>query len=87
MASYSIEMSRESIKFLKKTDTITKERILEAIKLLAINPYAYTGTEKLKGSTTQYRIRIGKYRVVYTVKDCRLVIMVLNIDSRGGVYK
>ena len=87
MTRYDITFSKESEKFLKKTDTITRKRILEAIFVLSVNPYEYNGATKLTGMESQHRIRIGKYRVVYELKDDVLTILVLNIDSRGGVYK
>ncbi|MCP1224243.1 type II toxin-antitoxin system RelE/ParE family toxin [Sebaldella sp. S0638] len=38
---------------------------------------------KLRGNTDFFRLRIGKYRAVFEIKK----IIVINIDSRGGIYK
>ena len=42
---------------------------------------------KLRGNTDFFRLRIGKYRAVFEIKNEQLIIIVINIDSRGGIYK
>jgi len=34
-----------------------------------------------------YRLRVGDWRVVYTLEEARLIIAVVDIGSRGGIYK
>lgn len=87
MTKYILRLSKESKKFLKKTDKITEDRILEALGKLSVNPFDYEGATKITGTENEYRIRIGKYRVIYEIVDDLLIIMVFNIDSRGGIYK
>ena len=38
-------------------------------------------------SSEIYRLRLGKYRALFTVINDKLVILVLDIDSRGQIYK
>ena len=42
--------------------------------------------KKLKGSE-EYRLRIGKYRFIYQIKENVLVIIMEKADSRGDIYK
>lgn len=42
---------------------------------------------KLKGNTDFFRLRIGKYRAIFEIENEHLIIVVMNIDSRGGIYK
>ena len=42
---------------------------------------------KLKGNSDFFRLRIGKYRAIFTIQNDELIILVINIDSRGGIYK
>lgn len=80
-------MSKSSKKFLDKSDRVTRERIINVIHSLTENPYSYPGTIKLVGYDDIYRIRIGKYRIIYNVLGYKLVIFIQDIDSRGGIYK
>ena len=43
------------------------------------------GCLKLTGSTDEWRIRVGDWRVVYRVDDGRVVVMVVRVAPRGGV--
>lgn len=61
-------------------------KIRESIKDLAENPFP-NGYKKLKGEDDAYRIRVGSYRVLYTVKDAELLIEVFSVGLRGDVYK
>jgi mRNA interferase RelE/StbE len=45
------------------------------------------GSEKLKGSRDQYRLRVGTYRVIYEIRDDRLIVLVLRIGHRKDVYR
>lgn len=88
MTNYQVVFTKASEKYLKKTDRITRERIIEAIYKLSINPYEFDGnTTKLKATNNECRIQVGKYRIVYEVIDDKVMILILIIDSRGGVYK
>ena len=42
---------------------------------------------KLKNSESQYRIRVGNYRVIYEIEDEILLILVLKVAHRHDVYK
>ena len=43
--------------------------------------------KRLVGRTEYWRIRVGSYRVVYTIEDDRLVILVLTLGHRRDVYR
>lgn len=61
-------------------------RIDGAIQRLADDPRP-SGAEKLKGHQNLYRLRVGDYRVVYTIEDTRLLIVVIKIGNRKDVYR
>lgn len=42
---------------------------------------------KLSGEDDLYRIRVGDYRIVYTIKDTQLLVLVLKIRHRREVYR
>jgi mRNA interferase RelE/StbE len=87
MSRYRLELSKSSKKFLDKSDRVTRERIINVIHALSENPYSYPGIVKLVGYEDNYRIRIGKFRVIFQVVNEILLIFIQDIDSRGDVYK
>ncbi|WP_066299349.1 type II toxin-antitoxin system RelE family toxin [Bacillus sp. FJAT-29937] len=84
---YKLEFSKQSKKFIEKQDQTTKKRIRNILLSLAENPYSHSDTIKLTGYVNVYRVRIGKYRILYKIIDDRLIVYVDGIDSRGQVYK
>jgi mRNA interferase RelE/StbE len=42
---------------------------------------------KLKGSSDEYRIRVGDYRVVYAIDDDDLIVLILAVAHRRDVYR
>lgn len=61
-------------------------RIARRIDNLATDPRPQ-GCEKITGSDDLYRIRVGDYRVVYQVRDERLLILVILIGHRRDIYR
>ncbi|MBF0437914.1 MAG: type II toxin-antitoxin system RelE/ParE family toxin, partial [Magnetococcales bacterium] len=45
------------------------------------------GVTKLKGLPNVYRIREGNYRIIYSIQDDRLVILIIKIGHRREVYR
>ncbi|GAI91672.1 unnamed protein product, partial [marine sediment metagenome] len=60
--------------------------ISNKISSLAENPYP-EGYKKLKGSENDYRIRIGNYRIVYSIYNEILTIEVIKISHRKDIYR
>jgi mRNA interferase RelE/StbE len=61
-------------------------RIAPRLENLAANPRP-PGCKKLKGGDKEWRIRVGDYRVVYTIDDTRLMVEVTRIRHRSEVYE
>jgi mRNA interferase RelE/StbE len=61
--------------------------IREKLEMIAANPYAdHPNAKKLQGREG-YRLRVGDWRVIYTIQNEQLMIIVLKVASRGEVYK
>ena len=86
MARYSIEISRTAEKQLKKLDPDDRPRVAKAIVALAGDPYP-KGSRKLTGYDDVFRIRVGSYRVLYSVSGKKLIIIILKIGHRKDVYR
>jgi mRNA interferase RelE/StbE len=70
--------------FLRLPDPVSV-RIFPRIKALATNPRPQ-GCKKLKGGRDEWRIRVGDYRVIYTVDDEEKIVKVTRIAHRREVY-
>lgn len=84
MSRYKIEIKASARKELRKLDSRVRKRVVEAIADLADVPRP-DGCKKLK-AVDGYRIRVGDYRVVYTVDDGLITVVVVKVGPRGGVY-
>jgi len=63
------------------------ELIRQKLDDLAVDPYAsHSNATKLK-KYSGYRLRVGDWRVIYEVDGDQLIILVLKIGPRGGIYK
>ena len=85
MVSSKVEWKRSAVKELRALPKEAIERILKAVEQLATNPYP-VGVRKLVGAEHTYRIREGNYRVIYTVTASTLVIEVIRVGHRKGIY-
>jgi mRNA interferase RelE/StbE len=85
MKKYEVVISSAARKELKKLRKEVIENIIPAIFGLAENPRPQ-GCKKLKGYADAYRIRIGDYRVVYTIEDDILVVTVVAVRHRKDAY-
>lgn len=78
---YECDLSKLVQKFPKK-DAF---RIKKSIEELAANPRPHDAI-KLKGHNV-YRVRCGKYRIIYGIKDKELVVLIIDIDPRKDAYR
>ena len=79
---------REAKKALKKMDKSTADRIIAKVEQLSEDESSLAQNIKpLKGIENTFRLRVGDWRVIYCFEDDRLVLLVLKIGARGGVYK
>jgi len=80
-----ILLSKNAIKFLKKQELNVSTRMRTALKgLLEIPPIG--DIKKMKGMENTYRLRVGTYRIVYTIDYQKEVVQILTIDNRGDIY-
>lgn len=86
--NYEIKFHKTSIKGLKKLDKQTRNRILDQLVLLSENPYNQNlSVKKMQGLDDTYRLRVGFYRVVFSIIKVELIIFVIKVGPRGDMYK
>ena len=85
---YQIQITDKILKKLEKLPKKDKQRIVEAIDSVVEDPRP-DWCKKLRGNLTpiRYRIRSGSYRVVYSIQDDMLLILVVEVEHRKDVYR
>jgi mRNA interferase RelE/StbE len=86
MNEYRIEVSATAERQLRKLQRADQRRIVQAIRALAQEPRP-RGCRRLRGYEDVYRIRLGVFRVLYSVEDARLLVILLKIGHRKDVYR
>ena len=71
---------------IKSLDRPVQKRILARLTELASEPRP-AGAELLTGLADVWRVRVGDYRIVYTIKDDVLLVLVLRVGHRREIYK
>jgi mRNA interferase RelE/StbE len=83
---YKVAFKKSAEKDLGSVSPMYYDAIVNNIRNLAYNPRPF-GSIKLKGYRNTYRIRIGVYRVVYSIEDNILRVEVIKIDHRSNIYR
>jgi mRNA interferase RelE/StbE len=83
---YNVVTTKSFDKALAKLPVNWQRRIVAKIKEVGANPYAPNNNLKKLQGRDGYRLRIGDWRVIYELHDDRLVMLVLEVGLRGGVY-
>lgn len=79
---YKIIIKKNVKKFIDKLPNNEKKRIITEIEKL---PHC-NDIKKLKGHADLYRLRVGNYRIIYTINDDELLIYIVNAGNRGQIY-
>ena len=83
---HSIEYTRQAVKALAAMQANTRRVVLEKIESMARDPFGAANVKTLVVEPG-YRLRVGDWRVIYDVDSGRVVVRVLRVGPRGGVYK
>lgn len=84
--AYKVEISPAAARQLRKLDGVVRRRVVTAIDRLAAEPRP-AGVKALAGHPGLLRLRIGDYRIVYTVHDGQLVVVVIAAAHRRAIYR
>lgn len=83
---YAVEYDENALKELSKLDKPVARRIVRAVDDLGGDPCP-PGCRALTGHPGLWRIRVGHYRVVYTIKDAELIVLALRVAHRSTAYR
>lgn len=79
---YQIILKKKAKKFIEKLPRNEKIRLIAAIEQLPNGE----DIKRLKGHEGLLRLRVGDYRVIYTVDHGILTVVVIDIGNRGQIY-
>ncbi|MBI4568537.1 MAG: type II toxin-antitoxin system RelE/ParE family toxin [Planctomycetes bacterium] len=86
MGCYNVEWKRSARHDLRTLDRLMIARVLAAVGGLSETPRP-PGCKKLRGAEQTYRIRVGDYRIVYSVSDDEQLVVILLVGHRRDVYR
>ena len=79
---YQIKIEKDAQKFLKKLPRPDETRVLKAIANLPDEG----DRKQMKGHPGFFRLRVGDYRIIYTVDNGQLIVRVVDAGNRGQIY-
>ncbi|PZF56915.1 plasmid stabilization protein [Curtobacterium sp. MCBD17_013] len=83
--SYRVELRPAAARALKRIDHQDRSRVRGAIALLGQDPRP-PGAKALQGRDG-FRVRVGDYRIIYTIDDGVLLVVVVTLGHRRDVYR
>jgi mRNA interferase RelE/StbE len=84
--AYTILVAPPAERQLKSFAPPVQKRLVKRLKTLRDNPRPQD-VKNLAGKDNLYRIREGDYRIIYTIEDKALVVLVVKIGDRKEIYR
>ena len=82
---YEIIFTHRSAKFIEALPQSHRQKLREITESLGSNPFSYP-YRKIRGETNLYRIRLGKFRMLYEIDEKEKRVVILKVDKREKVY-
>jgi mRNA interferase RelE/StbE len=86
VAEYAVVFARSARRELEQLEVGVARRIISRIEGLASNPRP-PGCVKLQGADDLWRVRVGDYRVIYSIDDSARIVDVSAVRHRSDVYR
>lgn len=81
--NYEIVILKRAKKFIDKLPQNERTRVIRAIERLPDGP----NVKQMQGHDNLYRLRVGDYRILYTVDHGELRVLVIDAGNRGEIYR
>jgi len=82
---YEVVLTAGAERFLKKCDKPTRNRIMDKLEDLSLNPQL--GKPLTANLASLWSLRVGDYRAIYQIKDNELIVVIIKIGHRKNVYE
>jgi mRNA interferase RelE/StbE len=87
VAAYKVLLKSSAAREIEKLSTKgERQRVVRRIQGLAADPRLH-GAEKLAGQVNRYRVRQGRYRIIYSIDDGATTVTVFKVAHRKEVYR
>ena len=83
---YEIRYTRDALRAIRKAPRKVAGNIAAKVEQLADGGKALANNIKKLQGREGYRLRVGDYRVIYTMDNGQLIITVVAVGPRGGIY-
>lgn len=83
--TYEVEITPAARRQIKKLPHDIQQKVVAKLEELTLDPRP-DGVKKLAGSDDLYRVRLGKYRIIYAIQDNLLLITVVKVKNRSDAY-
>ncbi|MFA0749887.1 MAG: hypothetical protein SLRJCFUN_000290 [Candidatus Fervidibacter sp.] len=83
---YEVRVARSADKDIQALPSEIRKGVEEAIRGLASNPFP-KGCKKLQGEPNRWRLRVGKYRIIYSVDTEQGIVRVEKVRKRSEAYR
>ena len=84
--TYSVSLTRRARRDLESIPSYNQQKIAKKIDALAHDP-RMNGVVKLEGNDELYRLRFGDYRIIFSIEDRELVVLVIRVSHRRDAYR
>lgn len=85
MPEYVVRVAKAADRKIDLLDGSVRPRVIRAIQALRSDPRP-AGCKKMAGSEL-WRIRVGDYRIVYSIEDAQLIVLVVRVGHRREIYR
>ena len=86
--AFQVEFTKSAKKEFDRLPSKIRQQVSDALLVLSTNPRSdILQIKKLKGEDSLFRIRLGDYRVLYSIERKILTVVVIKIGHRQSVYK
>ena len=82
---YEVKLARSAKKEVKLLDGVIRVRVVHAFRSLTNDPRP-PGCRKLVGATNRWRIRVGDYRILYSIDDSAHLVEIVAVRHRSKAY-
>ncbi|NJE26323.1 type II toxin-antitoxin system RelE/ParE family toxin [Thermococcus sp. MV5] len=83
---YEIIFTKKAAKQVQTLEKAHMQKLKEILLSLRENPFSYP-YKKIRGEENIYRIRVGKFRILYEVNDKDHLVIIFKIERRERAYK
>lgn len=84
--TYTVRLTRPAQKTLDTLEGSLVLRIVNALRALETEPRP-PGVTKMAGAENQWRVRVGDWRIIYSILDRELIVLVVKLGHRREIYR